>query len=144
MFGDICMGFMHSAYGVFCFAWVLRKFLNIQWYMHRFYAFRVWRLVFCMGFKEIPKYSLIYAWVLCTLAYGVLCFAWVLRNSFDILWYMHGFYALSTIFIVCCMGFIALLIFGCVLHGFYGFVDIWLCFMGFSGLLIFDCVLHGF
>ena len=55
------------------------------------------------------------------------------------------------------MGFIGLLIFGCVLHVFYRFVDIWLCVawvssvfdiwlccMGFIRLLIFGCVLHGF
>ena len=28
---------------------------------------RLWRLVFCMGFKEIHKYLVIYALVLCTL-----------------------------------------------------------------------------
>ena len=60
---------------------------------------RLWRLVFCIGFNEIHKYLVLYAW----------------------------FYALSTILIVCCMGFIALLVFACVLHGFYRFVDIWLC-----------------
>ena len=56
------------------------------------------------------------------------------------------------------MAFIALLVFACVLHGFYRFVDIWLCVawvlsfcwyllvccMGFIGLLIFGRVLHGF
>ena len=57
---------------------------------------RLWRLVFCMGVKEIHKYLVIYALVLCTL------------GDFDCV--LHGF--------------IALLIFGCVLHGFYRFVDI--------------------
>ena len=56
-----------------------------------------------------------------------------------------------------CMGFIVLLMFACVLHGFYRFVDIWLgvalvlscsgylivCCMGFNVLLRFDCALHG-
>ena len=56
------------------------------------------------------------------------------------------------------MGFIVLLIFDSVLHGFYCFVDIRLCVawvlsfcgylvvccMGFLGLLIFGCVLHVF
>ena len=82
------MGFMPSAYGVLCFAWILRKFLN----------------------------SLIFTWVLCSL------------DDFH-----------------------------CVLHGFYCFVDIWLCItlvlsfcwylvvysMVFIALLIFGCVLHG-
>ena len=43
---------------------------------------------------------------------------------------MHGFDALSTNLIVCCMGFIVLMILDCVLHG-------------FIVLLIFDSVLHG-
>ena len=60
---------------------------------------RLWRLVFCMGFDENHKYLVIYACVLCTL------------NDFDCV--LHGF--------------IALLIFGCVLHGCYRVVDIWLC-----------------
>ena len=55
--------------------------------------------MFCTGVKEIPKYSLIFAWVLCLL------------HDFDCAF----------------MGFIVLLIFGCVLHGFYRFVDVWLC-----------------
>ena len=42
------------------------------------------------------------------------------------------------------MGFIVLLICGCVWQGFYRFVDIWLCVAGFMVFLIFDCVLHGF
>ena len=56
------------------------------------------------------------------------------------------------------MGFIALLVFACVLYGFYGFVDIWLCAawvlsvclylivccMGFSVLMTFGCVCMGF
>ena len=115
--------------------------------------FRLWRVVFCMGFKETLKYSLIYAWVLCLLLifscvlHGFchfvdiwLCIAWVLSCC----WYL----------VVYSMGFIALLIFGCVLHGFYCFVDIWLCIawvlslcwylvvycMGFIALLIFGCV----
>ena len=34
----------------------------------RFVPFlRLWRVVFCMGFKETLTYSLIYAWVLCLL-----------------------------------------------------------------------------
>ena len=91
---------------------------------------RLWRLVFCMGFKEIHKYLVIYACILCSL------------DDFDRV--LHGFYPL--------------LVFACVLYGFYSFVDIGLCVawvlwfcrylivccMGFSVLLIFDCVLHGF
>ena len=120
-----------------------------------FYAFRLWRLVFCMGFKEIPKYSLIFTWVVCTLddfdcvLHGLLCWYVVV--------YWMGFIIL-LLFAYVSMGFIALLIFGCVLHGFYRFVDIWLCIawvlslcwylliycMGFILLLIFGCVLHGF
>ena len=65
-----------------------------------------------MGLNEIPKYLVIYAWVLCTLAYGVLCFAWVLRKI--------------IIFVDIFMGF-TLNDFDCVLHGFYRFVDIGLC-----------------
>ena len=55
------------------------------------------------------------------------------------------------------MVFVVLIIFGCVLHGFYRFVDIWLCVawvlscswysivccMGLVVLLIFDYVLNG-
>ena len=55
------------------------------------------------------------------------------------------------------MGSIVLLIFDCVMHRFYRFVDIWLCVawvllfcvylvvycVGLGGLLIFGCVLHG-
>ena len=40
---------------------------------------------------------------------------------------LHGFYRFVGILVVCCMGFTVLLIFGCVLHGFYCFVDSWLC-----------------
>ena len=73
--------------------------LAILEFFSGFVSFHLWRLVFCMGFKEIPEYT----------------------------GYMHGFDALSTMLNVCCMGFNRLLIFGCVLHGFYGFVNILLC-----------------
>ena len=44
---------------------------------------------------------------------------------------MLGFDALSTILMMCCMGFVVSLVFDCVLHG-------------FIKLLVFDCLLHGF
>ena len=72
-----------------------RKALKV----HGFYAFRLWRPVFCMGFKENLKYSQIFTWVLCTL------------DDFDCV--LHGF--------------MALLIFVCVLYGCCRFVGICLC-----------------
>ena len=70
---------------------------------------------------------------------------------------MHGLYALPTILIVYCMGFIVLLIFAYILHGFYHVVDICLCIVwvlsfcyylivcsvGFIILFVFACVSHG-
>ena len=52
-----------------------------------------------MGFMHSRRFSL--------------CVAWVL----SLCWYL----------VVFCMDFVGLLIFGCVLHGFYRFVDICLC-----------------
>ena len=43
-----------------------------------------------------------------------------------------------------CIGFTVLLVFDCVLHGFYRFVDISMCTDDCIVLLVFDCVLHGF
>ena len=71
---------------------------------------------------------------------------------------LHGFYQIDTVMGVICMGLrelrlrdavfymgviawlIGLLIFGCVLHGLYRFVDMWLCCMGVIVLLICLCV----
>ena len=46
--------------------------------------------------------------------------------------------------VVCCIGFIVVLILGCVLHWFYRVDYSRSCNMGFIGLLIFRCVLDGF
>ena len=94
------MGAMASAYGVLCFAWVLREFLNINCYMHGFYALPTVLIVNCMGFIVLLIFGCV-AWVLS---------AWV--------------FIVLSIFDCVLIGCIGLLIFGCVLHGFYRFVDI--------------------
>ena len=41
---------------------ILKLFSGVSF---RSVPLRLWRVVFCMGFKAIPYDSLIYAWVLC-------------------------------------------------------------------------------
>ena len=55
-----------------------------------------------------------------------------------------GFISVRSYLVVCWMGFIILLIFGCALHGFHRSVDILLCYRGFIVLLISGCALYGF
>ena len=59
---------------------------------------------------------------------GLLIFGCVWhRFSVDIWLRVASVLSVRSYMVVCCMRFIVLLIFGCVLYGFHRVVDIWLC-----------------
>ena len=71
--------------------------------LHRFYQFDTILVVICMGLCELRLRDAVFHIGFIVLLIGLLIFCFVF------------------------MGFISLLIVGCVLHWFYGFADTWLC-----------------